>query len=132
MIHSQPILFAKIQTLLSNNPSIPLSQVAHTMRMDRHKIQRVVSHMTLNSFRDFQNKCKVRLAIELIKRDKSIKVAKLAAYLNYRSPKAFARFIKQMTGMAPKKLIYAITHENYFPKLQPFYDNIIDNSFGSR
>ncbi len=118
MINSQPMLFAKIQDLLLNNPSVHLSEVARMMRADRHKIQSIVSRMTSNSFRDFQNKCKMRLVIKLIDNNKLIKVGKLAAYLNYKSPEAFSRFIRQMTGLPPKKLILAISTGKYhcYPK----------------
>ena len=95
-------IFIKIDLALSANPGITLFDLAHSLGIDRHSIERSVRIRGGMNFRDFSKRKRLERAVALLEAGDYVK--QVAAKLGYRSPDSFARFIKASTGLTPRSI----------------------------
>ena len=95
-------LYADIELALNEDVSLTLVELARTRNTDRHNIERAVRLATGLTFRRFKNQMKLECAKTLLK--EGLLVKEVAERLGYKSPEAFARFIKIATGNTPRSI----------------------------
>jgi adenylyl-sulfate kinase len=79
-----------------------LSEIACTIGVDRHKIEKSVRLTTGHSFRSLQRRLLLERALLLLRTGRSIK--EVAFELGFGSPQSFHRFVRATTGTTPVAL----------------------------
>ncbi len=99
-----PRLLPRIVRAMSDR-RVSLKEVAHTIGVDRHSIERVVRLSTGLSFRGLQQSLLLERATLLLRRGSPLK--EIAFELGFGSPQSFHRFIKRISGRTPTSLHYS-------------------------
>ena len=97
-------LFAAIQARVDENPSMTLHEVARSLVVDRHIIEKAVHHFQSCSFREFKKRKRLQTSLALFAEHGELSCKQVSAALGYQSPDAFTRFVKSMTGKTPTQL----------------------------
>ncbi|MBN1570355.1 MAG: AraC family transcriptional regulator [Acidobacteria bacterium] len=93
----------KIQELLAANPDLKLQMVAHSIGIDRHKIENTIRDCYGCTFREFKNEFRLKQVIEVLEKEPDTRIKELAADIGL-TPNALSRFIKSMTGRSAREL----------------------------
>jgi AraC-like DNA-binding protein len=94
----------QVQRLIDARPRIALEEVARSLGVERHTIERAVRLELHSSFRVTQQRATLKKAQALLLRTPMLSVKEVAFALGYRSPQAFARFCRKLSGFSPAKL----------------------------
>ena len=105
MRHDPKQLLTHIDVLFCHDPSLTLRELAHTLGIDRHVIERAVREIRGVSFREMQKQTRLMAALELLRIQNDLLIKEIADSLGF-SPNAFSRFIRTMTGKPPTQHRY--------------------------
>ena len=97
-------LFSAIETQLASNPATSLSAFSHTLRVERHTLEKAVRGRTGKSFREFRQGVRLSAAKSLLLANFARSIKEVSLLLGYKSPQAFARFVKTSSGLTPSQI----------------------------
>jgi AraC-like DNA-binding protein len=104
MAYNRTLLMREIDSRLESNPNISLHLLTDDLGVNRHIIERTVRDLKKVSFRQYRADKIVQKACSLFTCMGSLSIKQIAGRLNFSSPEAFARFIKNATGLTPSQL----------------------------
>jgi two-component system response regulator YesN len=99
-----------VRTHLDVEPRLRLSQLSWRLGVSRQTLEKAVRAATGKSFRQCRSELLVVKARELLTSDGTRSIKEIAYSLGYRSPQAFARYVKMASGQSPSQL-----RENFPP-----------------
>jgi AraC-like DNA-binding protein len=108
MSYDHDIIFGQINRRLTQEPRTTLGSLARQLRIDRHTLQMVVLDRTSMRFRDFQKLATLHRALVLLWQPDPLSVKEVAYLLGYRSPDAFSRFFREMSGIRPTETRHCV------------------------
>ncbi len=103
MAYNRSKLLKELDALISNSPSIRLSEIARTLGVDRHTIENAMRSVRKTSFREYKRRELLNMAREMLNQP-DLSVKEVGIRLGYSSPASFSRFISQATGKSPSRL----------------------------
>jgi AraC-like DNA-binding protein len=103
MCYDQHLLAAEVLDLLSEKPCLSLQNICQRIHIDRHTVTRTLRNTWGTSFRDFRREVIAKQAAHLLQRCPNLSLKEVAFQLGFSSPKTFAHFLKNMTGLTPKE-----------------------------
>lgn len=101
MAYDLPRLFHQIKSDLASNPRVSLAALSLKLKVERHTIEKAVRAMDGRRFRDLRNELMLGRAKALLSADVTLSIKEVAYLLGYRSPQAFARFVRGVSGSSP-------------------------------
>jgi two-component system response regulator YesN len=104
MAYNLSRLFDRIKLDLGSNPRLSLAALSLTLKIERHTIEKAVRVVDGRRFRDLRNELLLRRAKALLSADAALSIKEVAYLLGYRSPQAFARFVRRVSGYSPSGL----------------------------
>src|SRR5881397_3722803 len=98
MAYDRRKLVADVEDQLYEKPRSLLDDISFALGVDRHAIQRAIRDLGKKSFRECQKQTTLRKAVDLLSHNRERADKQISIELGYRSPEAFSRFIRAMTG----------------------------------
>jgi two-component system, response regulator YesN len=96
-------LFHVINNHLLSSAHLSLEDLSRRIRVERHTIEKAVKQATGLTFRKLRNQVMLEKAKALLKSEPNRSIKEIAFKLNYRSHRAFSRFVRTMGGYSPKE-----------------------------
>ena len=97
-------LFSAIEAQLASSPEISLSVLSQRLRVERHTLEKAVRGRTGKSFREFRRELRLSAANSLLSANFARSIKEVSLLLGYKSPQAFARFVKTSCGLTPSQV----------------------------
>jgi two-component system response regulator YesN len=94
----------RVRRLIDSKPRITLQEVAQSVGVERHTVEKAIRLEFARSFRAVQQRSTLRKARALLLQSPMLSVKEVAFALGYRSPQAFSRFCRALLGCSPVKL----------------------------
>jgi AraC-like DNA-binding protein len=104
MSYEIKLLFDTISNQIENEPLVSLSSLSRMFRIGRRTIQNNITAVRGITFRKFQEEAVVKKISRLLMAQPTLALKELSYAVGFKSPRSFARSIKRITGMSPKKL----------------------------
>jgi AraC-like DNA-binding protein len=104
MTYSDQNIIHKIENKILVRPQVKLQDIARSLNIERHRIEKAVRVCASMSYRDYRKMLLARRAVDLLVGDSELPEKALAGKLGYKSLSAFIRFIKSSTGHTPCQL----------------------------
>ena len=101
MTYNHRQIFAKLETILSSTPRCRLKDLAQTLNLDRHTIEKAVRESTGTTFRQYQNHMVLERCLSLLTQECDLNGKQVARQVGYGSTSSFSRFVKRRTGQTP-------------------------------
>jgi len=98
MTYNRRQLLKELDALVSKTPRIRLSEVAHSLGVDRHTIEN-----RSISFREYKRNELMQMAQALLGQQ-DVSVKEVGIRLGYSSAASFSRFVTKSTGKSPSRL----------------------------
>lgn len=95
-------LFRVINSYVLSSPRLSLEDLSRRTGVERHTIEKAVRRATGMTFRELRNRVMLEKAKALLEREPNHSIKEIAFQLNYRSHRAFSRFVRTMAGHSPK------------------------------
>jgi len=103
MTYNRRRLLKELDALVSNTPSIRLTEIARSLGIDRHTIENAMRMTRKTSFREYKQKELLSMARQMLEKP-DLSVKEVAIRLGYSSAASFSRFIRRATGKSPSRL----------------------------
>ncbi len=97
-------LLTRVQARLQASPAASLAELSRALGVSRHTIERAVRSASGKTFRHWRRKLLFGKAADLLKAGGALSIKEVAFMMGYKSPQAFARFVKRSCGCSPTKL----------------------------
>ncbi len=97
-------LFRIINSYLLSSPRVSLQELSRRTGVERHTIEKAVRMATGMTFRELRNRMMLEEARRLLEDEPNRSIKEIAFMLNYRSQRAFSRFMRTMAGNSPSEL----------------------------
>jgi AraC-like DNA-binding protein len=98
------LLCRQIDLLISSNPRVTLSELSHSIGMDRRRIEYALREKYGCSFREFKNRARLNHVMALLTEENTrISIKEVATTIGI-TPNALSRFIRSKTGNCAKEL----------------------------
>lgn len=105
MAYNYHHLVEEIDRLISANPQAGLAELAFALQVDRHTVSAALKHVRRATFSRYRRDQLLRKALSLLTEDSAATVKEISFALLFRSPQAFARFVKVNTGLTPTQIV---------------------------
>lgn len=96
-------MFLRINRQLRASPGLSLEQLADSIKVERHTIEKAVKTVTGKTFRELRGDILLEHAKMLLGNNPNQSIKEVAFQLGYRSQRSFSRFIKASAGCSPKE-----------------------------
>ena len=103
MTYNRHQLLKELDALVSKTPRIRLSEVAHSLGVDRHTIENAMRSTRSISFREYKRNELMQMAQALLGQQ-DVSVKEVGIRLGYSSAASFSRFVAKSTGKSPSQL----------------------------
>jgi len=103
MTYNRRQLLKELDALVSKTPRIRLSEVAHSLGVDRHTIENAMRSTRSISFREYKRNELMQMAQALLGQQ-DVSVKEVGIQLGYSSAASFSRFVAKSTGKSPSQL----------------------------
>jgi len=103
MAYNRRKLLRELDRIISETPSIRLSEIARMLGIDRHTIENAIRASRNISFREYKRRELLNKARTMLDQA-DISVKEVGIRLGYSSPASFSRFVHQATGKSPSEL----------------------------
>ena len=113
--HNLKVLFEHLDSIVSENPRMPLEEISQQLGADRHIIEKAVHSFIGTSFRDYRDSRLLKIGIKLIEQS-DLSFKEIAVKLDYSDFDSFSRFIKSRTGETPRQIRSKVSR----PQMQDF------------
>ena len=100
----QDLLLNAVMRRLKRAPCTPLGEIARELHVSTRTLQNVVKLGTGETFRKVRDELLVGRVKTLLEADPSRPIKDLSYELGYKSPRSFARAVKQGCGFSPEQL----------------------------
>jgi AraC-like DNA-binding protein len=87
----------KVESLLSEDPSLTLHELAQALGTDRHKIEQSIRARYGFSFRELKKRVRLERALTLLEMQRGSYIKEIAAEVGL-TPNYLSHFVKSMTG----------------------------------
>lgn len=104
MSSKQDLLLNAVIRRLNRAPFTPLGKLARELHVSRRTLQNIVKLATGKTFRKLHDELLVRRVKTLLESDPTRSIKELSFELGYKSPRSFARAVKQECGSSPEQL----------------------------
>lgn len=104
MSSRQDLLLNAVMGRLNRAPCTPLGELARELHVSTRTLQNVVKLGTGETFRKLRDELLVRRVKVLLEADPNRQIKDLSFELGYKSPRSFARAVKQGCGFSPEQL----------------------------
>ena len=104
MTYNHNQLLQALDNILSARPRSTLSDLARTLRVERHSIENAVRKSQGMSFRLYRAKKLLECSLYLLRQEAGLSEKEIATRIGFSSDAAFCRFIKRETGQTPTSL----------------------------
>ena len=104
MSSRQGLLLNAVMRRLNRAPCTPLGELARELHVSTRTLQNVVKLGTGETFRKLRGELLVGRVKTLLGADPTRPIKELSFELGYKSPRSFARAIKQGCGFSPEQL----------------------------
>jgi methylphosphotriester-DNA--protein-cysteine methyltransferase len=101
MAYNHLQIFQKLDAILSSTPRSRLSDITHTLRVERHTIGKAVRESTGLSFRQYRDHKLLECSLRLLKHEGGLSEKEIAVKLGFSASPSFSRFVKRHCGQAP-------------------------------
>jgi transcriptional regulator GlxA family with amidase domain len=108
MAHNQNALLQQISELIYKSPDSSLNEIAKSVEVERHTIEKAVQRHLSTSFRQWRLMTIMRRAEEFLEAS-NLGIKEIAALSGYRSASAFSRAFKNTRGITPVRFRRRIT-----------------------
>jgi AraC-like DNA-binding protein len=105
MAYNYYSLVEEIDRLLLVNPRTGLAELVLALQVDRHTVSAALKHVRGATFSRYRRDKLLRKALSLLTRDSAATVKEISFALLFKSPQAFARFVKVNTGLTPTQIV---------------------------
>lgn len=112
MSYPKPAVAAAAVTLLSDDPTLTLSDVSRALGLERHTLERAFREHFGKTFRSVRLQIRFRHACVALTRQPPISIKEVAGELGYATPQAFSRFVVKMSGQCPAQLRVELLHRS--------------------
>ncbi len=121
LAYNRAKMLSKIEACLDSYPAITLKQIATVSGVHRQTVERAIREAMGLTFREFREAVILRQALDLLRGNDGLSCKEIAFRLGYKSPAAFALFVKKVTGETPGQT--RVTPKSHrtrpeFPELQ--------------
>jgi two-component system, response regulator YesN len=96
-------IFIRVNHHLRTVPGASLEEIAASMKVERHTIEKAVKKATGKTFREVRTRILVEHARDLLDRNPNHTIKEVAFQLGYQSQRSFSRFIKSVVGCSPRE-----------------------------
>jgi len=103
MTYNQRKLLKELDVLIAGAPRIRLTEIAHTLGVDRHTIENAMRSTRHTSFREYRRRELMQMARAMLN-EPDLSVKEVGIRLGYSSAASFSRFVQQSTGKSPSQL----------------------------
>lgn len=104
MSSKQDLLVRAVLHRLSRTPGTLLGEIAGELHVNTRTLQNVVKLATGKTFRKLRGELLVRRVNTLLESEPTRPIKDLSFELGYKSPRSFARAVKQVCGFSPEQL----------------------------
>lgn len=104
MSYEHVALFDEVRRRVALRPRASLAELSRDLRVGRRTIGKCIWLSTGATFRALQRRMVLEKIVLLVKTEPTISIKEIAYAVGYRSPRAFARGLKQICGLQPAKL----------------------------
>jgi AraC-like DNA-binding protein len=104
MSSKQDLLLNAVMRRLNRAPFTPLGKLAGELNVSTRTLQNVVKLATGKTFCKLRDELLVRRVKTLLQSDPTRAIKELSFELGYKSPRSFARAVKQECGFSPEQL----------------------------
>lgn len=115
MSSKQDLLVSAVLRRLNRAPATLLGEIARELHVSTKTLQNVVKLATGKTFRNLRGELLVRKVNTLLESDPTRPIKDLSFELGYKSPRSFARAVKQGCGSSPEQLrsriIFDVLHD---------------------
>lgn len=115
MSSKQDLLVSAVLRRLSGTPATLLGEIARELHVSTRTLENVVKLATGKTFRKLRGELLVRKVNTLLESDPTRPIKDLSFEIGYKSPRSFARAIKQGCGFSPEQLrsriIFDVLHD---------------------
>ena len=121
MAYNIVAMLSKIEAYLDADPTRSLAEIAADSGVHRQTVERAIFESTGLTFREFRKGIILKKALSLLNGSEGLSCKQIAFRLGYKSPAAFARFVRRATGDTPRRnrsgKEWPVIHHR-FPNLQ--------------
>jgi len=103
MHHNMHLISTRVDSLLLVDQSLTLQEIAHSIGIDRHKIEAAIQERYSFSFRELKKQVRLKRAVALLEKQPRCYIKEISAVLGV-TPNYLSRFIKSMTGHCATEL----------------------------
>jgi methylphosphotriester-DNA--protein-cysteine methyltransferase len=103
MTYNRRQLLKELDELIASTPRIRLSEIAHTLGVDRHTIENAMRSTRSISFREYKRRELLQMAQSMLDKP-GVLVKEVGIKLGYSSAASFSRFVSKSTGKSPSQL----------------------------
>jgi methylphosphotriester-DNA--protein-cysteine methyltransferase len=96
-------LLSQLDALVAETPRMRLSEIARTLRVDRHTIENAMCSRRKITFREYRRRYLLQAARKMLDQP-HLSVKEIGIMLGYSSAASFSRFAQQATGKSPSRL----------------------------
>lgn len=101
-------LYERVMDILASDPRVPLSAISEKLSVERHTLEKAIRATTGRSFRELRRELTLSRTRDLLALEAAKSIKEISFLLGYRSPQAFARFVKKACGCSPAELRRAV------------------------
>ena len=103
MAYALASLFGQVFSLLVQNPHTTLSSISRALDVERHTIERAVRLSTGRPFRQLRREILFSATSKHLQGEPGESIKEISFALGFRSPRAFARFVRHSSGLSPSE-----------------------------
>ncbi|MBN1568607.1 MAG: helix-turn-helix domain-containing protein [Acidobacteria bacterium] len=103
MAYNRRMLLKEVDDLISKNPRIRLSEIASSLKVNRHTIENAMRSSRKLSFRDYRRRELMQMVRSMLSWPHA-SIKEVGIKLGYGSAASFCRFVQQSTGKSPSQL----------------------------
>lgn len=104
MTYNHYQIFLRLDEMLSSNPTIKLSDISGSLRMERRTIERVVKEFAATSFRLYRKNKLLEYSFRLLTQNGCLSLKEVATRIGFSGLSSFSRFVKLHTGQNPTSI----------------------------